>query len=169
MRSGPAPRLRVVHRIEEAPMQSINPCLWFDDRIEEAVDFYTSTLPGGKVDSVKRMPDGKVLVIEFEIAGQKLMALNGGPQFTFTEAISLVAHCDDQAETDHFWSVLTADGGEEGPCGWLKDKFGLSWQIAPVEFDELLMSSEGERFERAMNAMYGMKKLDIAALRAAIG
>jgi predicted 3-demethylubiquinone-9 3-methyltransferase (glyoxalase superfamily) len=150
-------------------MQSINPCLWFDDRIEEAVEFYTSTLPGGKVNAVKRTPDGKVLTIDFELAGQPLMALNGGPQFTFTEAISLFARCDDQAEVDHFWSALTAGGGEEGPCGWLKDKYGLSWQIAPVEFLEILESSEGEQFERAMNAMYGMKKLDVAALRAAIG
>jgi predicted 3-demethylubiquinone-9 3-methyltransferase (glyoxalase superfamily) len=149
-------------------MQSINPCLWFDDRIEEAVEFYTSTLPGGKVNAVKRTPDGKVLTIDFELAGQPLMALNGGPQFTFTEAISLFARCDDQAEVDHFWSALTAGGGEEGPCGWLKDKYGLSWQIAPVEFLEILESSEGERLERALNALYGMKKLDLAALQAAV-
>ncbi len=149
-------------------MQSITPCLWFDDRIEEAVEFYTSTLPGGKVNAVKRTPDGKVLTMDFELAGQPVMALNGGPQFTFTEAISLFARCEDQAEADHFWSVLTADGGEEGPCGWLKDKYGLSWQIAPVEFLEILESAEGERLERGLNALYGMKKLDVAALRAAV-
>src|SRR4051812_43660365 len=153
---------------EEAAVQSITPCLWFDDRIEEAVGFYTSTLPGGQVQAVHHGPDGGVLTIEFELAGQRLIALNGGPQFRFTEAISMFARCEDQAEVDHFWSALTADGGEEGQCGWLKDKYGLSWQIVPVGALDLLTSCDGEQMARFMEAMYPMHKLDLAALQAAV-
>jgi predicted 3-demethylubiquinone-9 3-methyltransferase (glyoxalase superfamily) len=148
-------------------MKAITPCLWFDDRIEEAVEFYTSTLPGGKVHGYQRMPDGGVITADFEIAGLPMKALNGGPQFRFTEAISLFVECDDQAEVDHFWSALSADGGEEGQCGWLKDRYGLSWQIVPVEFLEIMGRSEGAQLQRVMDVMMGMRKLEVAPLRAA--
>jgi predicted 3-demethylubiquinone-9 3-methyltransferase (glyoxalase superfamily) len=148
-------------------MRSITPCLWFDDRLEEALDFYTSVFPDGKVHGTTRYPDGRILTADFELAGMPVKALNGGPEFRFTEAISMFVECDGQDEVDHYWSVFTADGGEEGPCGWLKDKYGLSWQIVPVEVMELMSSADAETMGRLMSAISPMRKLDLAALQAA--
>lgn len=145
----------------------ISPFLWFDSNAEEAVDFYLTIFKNSRELSEFRVPDenagpdGKVLTISFELDGQRFTALNGGPHFRFTEAISFVVRCDDQAEVDYYWSKLTADGGSESQCGWLKDKFGLSWQIVPVRITELLRSP------KAMQAMMKMKKLDIAELERA--
>ncbi len=147
-------------------MQSITPCLWFDDRIEEAVEFYTSTLPGGKVNAVKRLPDGKVLTMDFELAGQPVMALNGGPQFTFTEAISFMITCKDQEEVDYYWDKLT-DGGEPGACGWLKDKYGVSWQVTPAILLDYLRDDDPVKANRVMQTMMTMGKIEIAPLQAA--
>ena len=148
-------------------MRSITPFLWFDDDLEQAAEFYTSVFPDGTVHSLTRQPDGKVLMAELEIAGQRVKALNGGPEFPHTEAFSFFVECDDQAEVDHYWEALTADGGEEGQCGWLKDRFGVSWQIVPVEFLELMSSGSPEQVERTVAAMLTMQKFDVAALRAA--
>ncbi len=141
----------------------ITPFLWFDSNAEEAVEFYLTVFEnsrrlGGVGDS--RSPKGAVLTVSFELDGQKFVALNGGPMFQFTEAISFVVRCDSQAEVDHYWTKLSA-GGSEGRCGWLKDKFGLSWQIVPVRLPELI------KHPKAMQAMLGMKKLDIAELERA--
>jgi predicted 3-demethylubiquinone-9 3-methyltransferase (glyoxalase superfamily) len=147
-------------------MKSITPFLWFDDDLEEAVDFYTSAFPEGKVHNISRAPDGKAFTADFEIAGQYVRGLNGGPHFQHTEAFSFFVECEGQEEVDHYWDVLTADGGEESQCGWLKDKFGVSWQIIPTEFMEL-MSGSAEQSERVMVALRPMRKIDIATLRAA--
>jgi predicted 3-demethylubiquinone-9 3-methyltransferase (glyoxalase superfamily) len=147
-------------------MRSITPCLWFDDRLEEALDFYTSVFPGGKVHGTTRYPDGRILTAEFELAGLPVKALNGGPEFRFTEAISMFVECDGQDEIDHYWSALT-DGGEEGPCGWLKDRYGLSWQIVPAELMQLMSSADADTMGRLMAAISPMRKLDVATLRAA--
>jgi predicted 3-demethylubiquinone-9 3-methyltransferase (glyoxalase superfamily) len=150
-------------------MQKIVTFLWFDDQAEEAMNFYTSVFPDSKVLSVSRH-DGKVLTGSFQLAGQEFMALNGGPQFKFTEAISLFVKCKDQAEVDALWAKLTADGGEESQCGWLKDKYGLSWQIIPDALGRLLGDPDPERAGRAMQAMLQMRKIDVATLeRAADG
>jgi predicted 3-demethylubiquinone-9 3-methyltransferase (glyoxalase superfamily) len=153
-------------------MPKITPNLWFDDQGLDAAEFYVSVFPNSKITAVTHYPDdaprpGAVLTVNFELDGQEYTAINGGPQFTFDEAISLLIDCADQEELDHYWDALTADGGEEGQCGWLKDKFGLSWQVVPAGWDEVLTSDDHEGVKRAMNAMYGMRKLDIAALRAA--
>jgi len=148
-------------------MRSIAPCLWFDDDLEEALDFYASVFPDVVVGSVQRTSDGSMFTADFELAGLPLMGLNGGPQFRFTEAISLAVHCDDQAEVDRLWAALTADGGEESMCGWLKDKFGLSWQLIPVEFLEMMSTGTPDQTERVMAAVMQMRKLDVAALQAA--
>ncbi len=145
----------------------ISPFLWFDTNAEEAVDFYLSVFKNSRkliefrtpVDSTT--PEGKVLTIGFELDGQKFTALNGGPHFKFTEAVSFFVRCEDQTEVDYYWSKLTADGGSESQCGWLKDKFGLSWQIVPSRALELIKNP------KAMKAMMGMKKLDIAELERA--
>ncbi|MFE9536305.1 VOC family protein [Streptomyces sp. NPDC006691] len=150
--------------------QKITPFLWFDSQAEEAANHYVSIFGGdSRVGSVTHYAaaspgeTGSVMTVEFELAGQKFTALNGGPQFTFSEAISLSVGCSDQEEIDRFWTHL-AEGGEEGPCGWLKDKYGLSWQIVPTELPELL-GQDAEKSERVMAAVMGMKKLDIQALR----
>ncbi|HYZ99010.1 MAG TPA: VOC family protein [Acidimicrobiales bacterium] len=148
-------------------MRSITPNLWFDDNLEEAVDFYTSVFPDAKVHGMMHRPDGQVLTADFELAGQAVKGLNGGPEFRLTEAFSFFVECDDQAEVDHYWSVLTADGGEESQCGWLKDRFGVSWQIIPTEFLEMVSKGSPEQVERVMAAMMQMRKFDVAALRAA--
>lgn len=148
-------------------MRSITPFLWFDDNLEEAIEFYSSVFPGGKVHSTTAMPDGKVLVADFELAGQQFKGLNGGPQFRFNEAFSLFVECEDQEEVDRFWDALTADGGEESQCGWLKDRFGLSWQIIPVEFLQMVSDGDPEQVQRVMAAMQTMRKLEVAPLRAA--
>jgi predicted 3-demethylubiquinone-9 3-methyltransferase (glyoxalase superfamily) len=150
----------------------IIPNLWFDGNAEEAVDFYVGLFPNSQVDHVLRAtsagpgPEGSVVTIDFRLDGQRFTAINGGPQFTFDEAVSFLIECADQDEIDHWWSVLTADGGEESQCGWLKDRFGLSWQVCPANLDTLY-GDYTDGAARAMQAMFGMKKLDIAALEAA--
>jgi predicted 3-demethylubiquinone-9 3-methyltransferase (glyoxalase superfamily) len=152
-------------------MQKIRPCLWFDGRAEEAANFYVSVFKNAKMGEVSRMgeggplPAGSVITAMFEIEGEEFMALNGGPEFNFTEAISFSVDCKDQEEIDYFWDKLTSDGGEESMCGWLKDKFGVSWQIVPAEMGELLGGDDPEQSKLAMDAMLQMRKLDIQKLR----
>jgi predicted 3-demethylubiquinone-9 3-methyltransferase (glyoxalase superfamily) len=149
-------------------MQQIKPCLWFDDRVEEAIEFYTSLFGDSAVDDVMRAgPDGPVISATFRLAGQGFMALSGRSGPGFTEAISLFVRCADQAEVDTLWKALTADGGEESRCGWLKDRFGLSWQIIPDRLMELLSDPDPGRAQRATQAMLQMQKIDIAELEAA--
>ena len=154
-------------------MRTLFPCLWFDGKAEEAADFYATLLPDSHVDKVWRSPaetpagpPGIVLTVDFTVAGQRFQGLNGGPDFTFNEAVSFVISCDDQAEVDRLWDALTANGGEPGPCGWLKDRFGLSWQIVPRRLDELLDDPDPGRARRAMEAMLQMGKIEVAALGA---
>ncbi len=156
--------------------QKVTPFLWFDGQAEEAARFYTSLLPNSSVDHVSRSPAdtpsgpaGMALTVEFTLAGVKFTGLNGGPQFQFSEAISFAIACKDQAEVDHLWAALT-EGGSPGPCGWLKDRWGLSWQITPTRLNELLSDPDPGRAKRAMEAMLQMGKIDIAGLeRAADG
>jgi len=153
-------------------LTKITPCLWFDTQGEEAANFYTGIFENSRILQVSRYgsagprPEGMVMVVNFELDGQEFMALNGGPEFTFDEAISFQVNCESQDEVDEFWAKLS-DGGEEGPCGWLKDKFGVSWQIVPTVLDELVADPDPERAQRAMKAMLGMKKLDVAELQRA--
>ncbi|MDX6267713.1 MAG: hypothetical protein QOD70_2453 [Frankiales bacterium] len=153
--------------------QKIITNLWFDNQAEEAVAFYTSLFKNSRVVSVARYTDagpgepGSVMTVDFELDGQRFVAINGGPLFPFTEAMSLQVDCEDQAEVDYFWEALTADGGSESQCGWCKDRWGLSWQIVPGGMEELFSNPDPSRAKRAMEAMLGMKKLDIAALQAA--
>jgi predicted 3-demethylubiquinone-9 3-methyltransferase (glyoxalase superfamily) len=149
------------------PTPKIRPCLWFDGTAEEAVDFYVSVFRHAKRGDVARSGDGRVLTIAFELEGQPLLALNGGPEFHFTEAISLSVDCKSQAEVDELWDRLTADGGAPSRCGWLKDKYGLSWQIVPSELPSWIAGPDREGAARAMQAMLRMQKLDVAALRRA--
>lgn len=154
-------------------MQKIMPCLWFDDRIEEAVNFYVSVFGDSRILSTSRygdagpLPKGKVLAMTFEIEGQEFMALNGGPQFKFSEAVSFYVKCETQAEVDYFWEKLTADGGSEDQCGWLKDKYGLSWQIIPNALPELMGDKDPAKSQRVMEAMLQMVKIDVAELEKA--
>ena len=155
-------------------MSKIRPCLWFDGQAEEAADFYAAIFPDSRVGKVTRSPadypagsTGDVLTVEFTVAGQELIGLNGGPEFRFNEAVSLSVDCEDQAEVDRLWEALTADGGEPGPCGWLKDRFGLSWQIVPRALPEMLAAADREGAARAMKAMMEMGKIDIAAVERA--
>ncbi len=154
--------------------QRITPCLWFDGQAEEAARFYVSLLPDSRIDNVSRAPadypagqSGKVLLVEFTLAGQSFQALNGGPQFAFTEAISMSVGCADQAEVDRLWSALTAEGGRAVQCGWLKDRFGLSWQIVPEALPRLMKEADPEQAARVFKAMMGMVKLDVAQLERA--
>lgn len=157
-------------------MQKITPCLWFDGQAEEAANFYISLLPNSRIERIVRSPAetpsgpaGMVLLVEFSLAGSRYIGINGGPMFPFTEAVSFQIACQDQAEVDRLWSALTA-GGSEGQCGWLKDRWGLSWQVTPSRLPELLYDSDPARARRAMEAMLKMRKLDIAELeRAADG
>ena len=159
-----------------ATLKKITPCLWFDSDGEEAATFYTGIFENSRIVHVSRYgfagprPEGMVMTVNFELDGQEFVALNGGPEFTFDEAISFQVNCESQEEVDRFWSKLSA-GGEEGPCGWLKDKFGVSWQIVPTLLDELIRDPDTERSQRAMKAMLAMKKIDIAELEraAAVG
>jgi predicted 3-demethylubiquinone-9 3-methyltransferase (glyoxalase superfamily) len=152
--------------------QKITTFLWFDGNAEEAANHYTSIFKNSKILNVARYgeagpgPKGSVMTVRFQLEGQEFIALNGGPQFKFTEAISLLVNCDTQKEVDEFWTKLTA-GGEEGPCGWLKDKFGLSWQIVPSALFGLLQDKDPEKSNRVMEAMLQMKKIDIARLEQA--
>jgi len=150
-------------------MPKITPFLWFDGRAEEAAKFYASVFKKAKVSKPVHGPDGKVMVVPFEIEGLEFTALNGGPQFKFNESVSFVVHCRDQDEVDYYWDKLTSAGGKESMCGWLKDKYGLSWQIVPTVLPELV-SKDPARANRVMTALMQMKKLDIAGLeRAAMG
>jgi predicted 3-demethylubiquinone-9 3-methyltransferase (glyoxalase superfamily) len=158
-------------------MQKITPFLWFDNQAEEAAKFYTSIFKNSRIGRVLRYsgeaarasgrPVGSVLTIEFELEGQKFTALNGGPQFKFNESVSFVVYCQTQDEVDYFWQKLTSDGGEESACGWLSDKFGLSWQITPTVLIEMLHDKDPKKSERVMNAMMEMQKIDIGKLKAA--
>ncbi|HYW14973.1 MAG TPA: VOC family protein [Allosphingosinicella sp.] len=152
----------------------ITPVLWFDRNAEEAANLYVSLLPDSRIDNIVRSPadnpsmkEGGVLVVEFTLAGRKYTGLNGGPAFKFTEAVSFMIHCDDQAEVDRLWDSLIADGGRPSECGWLKDRFGLSWQITPKEMLDMLASDDRAAARRAMEAMMTMSKLDVAQLRRA--
>ena len=153
-------------------MTRITPFLWFDTQAEEAAKFYVSIFKNSKIGSVARYgkagpgPEGSVMTVAFELDGQPFIALNGGPQFKFNEAISFSIDCKTQTEVDEFWEKLSA-GGEEGPCGWLKDKYGLSWQVNPTILGEMLADSDPEKSKRVMGAMLKMKKIDIAALKKA--
>ena len=153
-------------------MEKITPFLWFDNQAEEAMNFYTSIFKNSKIGNVTRYgeagpgPEGSVMTASFELEGQEFMVLNGGPEFRFTEAISLFVNCKSQEEVDELWEKLT-EGGEEGPCGWLKDKFGLSWQIVPTLLGELLNNPDPEKSKRVMEAMLQMKKIDIPTLKRA--
>ena len=156
-------------------MDRITPCLWFDTEAEEAAAFYTSVFPNSRIVHVSHYgsagprPEGIVMEVEFELDGRSVLALNGGPQFRFTEAISLQADCKDQDEVDRLWETLS-EGGEEGQCGWLKDRYGVSWQIVPSRMYELIADSDPERAQRAIAAMLQMGKIEIADLeRAADG
>jgi len=154
-------------------MQKITPFLWFDNQAEEAMNFYTSIFKNSKVGTVSRYgdagpgPKGSVMVASFELDGMQFTALNGGPHFKFTEAISLYVNCEDQAEVDYFWNKLCADGGQPSQCGWLKDKFGLSWQIVPAVLPRLLSDPDGAKAGRVMQAMLQMQKIDVAKLEQA--
>jgi predicted 3-demethylubiquinone-9 3-methyltransferase (glyoxalase superfamily) len=153
-------------------MPSITPNLWFDTEGKEAAEFYVSVFPNSKIHNVSYYgeagprPAGTVLTVDFELDGQPFTALNGGPEFTFSEAVSMLIPCTDQDEVDYYWDKLL-EGGEESQCGWLKDRYGFSWQVVPTELEQLLTDPDPARAERAMKCMLGMKKLDIAELRAA--
>src|SRR5262245_14629872 len=153
-------------------MQKITPCLWFDRHGEEAARFYVAVYPNSRLVEVTRYGEanpnqaGTVVTVTFELEGQRYVALNGGPQYTFSEAISLMVSCETQEEVDGYWSKLT-DGGEEGPCGWLKDRFGVSWQVVPTALPRLLTQPDPETSQRVMRAMMSMRKLDIAELERA--
>ena len=142
------------------------PCLWFDGRAEEAAQYYVSVFPDSAVTQVTRGPEGRAMTVSFSLDGHDYVALNGGPQFTFTEAVSFQIHCTDQDEVDHYWSRLT-DGGQESQCGWLKDRFGVSWQVVPVELFTLLSDPDPGRAQRATQAMLQMRKIDVATMRRA--
>ncbi len=152
--------------------QKITPFLWFDNQAEEAANFYVSIFKNSRITGIDRygaagpLPKGTVMTASFELEGQGFIALNGGPEFKFTEAISLFVNCETQAEVDELWAKLST-GGEEGPCGWLKDKYGLSWQIVPTILHELLGDPDPEKSQRVMRAMLQMKKIDISALKRA--
>jgi predicted 3-demethylubiquinone-9 3-methyltransferase (glyoxalase superfamily) len=155
-------------------MTKIAPCLWFDGEAEEAAKFYTTIFPNSSIDKIARSPAdnpstpaGAVLTVDFTLDGSRFIALNGGPDFHFSEAISFSIDCEDQAEVDRYWDALIAGGGEESQCGWLKDRFGLSWQVVPRELNEMFESPDREAAKRAMEAMLEMQKLDVAKLREA--
>ncbi len=152
--------------------QKITPNLWFDTEAEEAAGFYTSVFKNSSIVNVSHYteagprPAGTVMTVEFELDGQRFVGINGGPEFTFSEAVSFLITCESQEEVDYFWEQLT-DGGQEGQCGWLKNKYGLSWQVAPTGMAEVFSDPDPQRAQRAMQAMFGMRKIDVAALRAA--
>lgn len=153
-------------------MEAITPCLWFDTEGEEAAEFYTSIFPNSKIVDVARYgsagprPEGTVMTVAFELDGTRFVALNGGPEFQFNEAVSFQVPCRDQAEVDAFWTALS-DGGEKGQCGWLKDRFGVSWQVFPTMLSELLTDSDPATSARVMEAMLGMGKIEIGELQRA--
>lgn len=156
--------------------QKVTPCLWFDTQAEEAANFYISVFANSRIKQISRYGNagqdvhgkqaGSVMMVAFELEGQTFTALNGGPQFKFSEAISFQVMCDSQDEIDHFWEKLS-DGGQEGPCGWLKDKYGLSWQVVPSALPQLISQSSGDTRDRVMSAVMKMKKFDLEALKQA--
>jgi len=156
--------------------QKVTPCLWFDTQAEEAANFYISVFANSRIKQISRYGNagqdvhgkqaGSVMMVAFELEGQTFTALNGGPQFKFSEAISFQVMCDSQGEIDHFWEKLS-DGGQEGPCGWLKDKYGLSWQVVPSALPQLISQSSGDARDRVMSAVMKMKKFDLEALKRA--
>jgi predicted 3-demethylubiquinone-9 3-methyltransferase (glyoxalase superfamily) len=155
-------------------VSKISPCLWFDGQAEDAAKLYTSLFPDSRIDKVNRSPadnpstpEGAVLTVDFTLAGQKFIGLNGGPEFKFTEAVSFTIDCADQAEVDRYWDALIAGGGEPSQCGWLKDRFGLSWQVIPRQLNDYLGGPDPDGARRAMEAMLKMVKLDVAQLREA--
>ncbi|PZR60753.1 MAG: hypothetical protein DLM71_10370 [Chloroflexi bacterium] len=154
-------------------MQKITPSLWFDTEAEEAANFYVSTFKDSRILNVARYgsagprPEGTVMTVDFQLHGQQFNAINGGPDFKFTEAISLHVSCESQEEVDELWEALTAEGGEPGPCGWLKDRYGLSWQIVPVALGEMLSDPDPEKSQRVMAAMLQMSKIEVPELRRA--
>jgi predicted 3-demethylubiquinone-9 3-methyltransferase (glyoxalase superfamily) len=158
-------------------MKKVNAFLWFDSEAEEAAKFYVEIFKNSKICRITRYPKeaaekigrppGSVMTVEFKLDGVEFVALNGGPMFKFTEAISFNVNCENQAEVDYYWEKLSADGGEPGPCGWLKDKFGLSWQVSPVILTDMLADRDAAKAERVMNAMMEMTKIDIAVLERA--
>jgi predicted 3-demethylubiquinone-9 3-methyltransferase (glyoxalase superfamily) len=161
-----------------AIVQKITPCLWFDTQAEEAVKFYVSIFRNSELGAITRygkegfevhkMPEGTVLTVSFKLEGQEFTALNGGPIFKFNEAISLIVHCESQAEVDYYWGKLTAGGDPKAQqCGWLKDKYGLSWQVVPVALFDMMKDKDAKKSGNVMNAMLQMKKLDLAKLQAA--
>lgn len=155
----------------------LKPCLWFDTEAEDAANLYCSVFPSSKITAISRFPDagqevhgkpaGSVMVVSFSLNGQSFTALNGGPQFKFDEAVSFQISCDTQDEVNYYWNELTKDGGQEGPCGWLKDKFGLSWQVVPSALPRLMSAGDPAASARVMNAFMQMKKFDVAALERA--
>ncbi|HMK41865.1 MAG TPA: VOC family protein [Methyloceanibacter sp.] len=157
--------------------QKITPCLWFDTEAEQAAKFYCSIFENSKIEQVSRYVDagqeihgkkaGSVMVVAFQLEGQKFVALNGGPQFKFDEAISFQVSCATQKEIDYFWSELTAGGGQEGPCGWLKDRYGLSWQVVPTPLIDMMLDKDASKVARVTNALLKMKKFDLKALERA--
>jgi len=153
-------------------MRTITPFLWFNDQAEEAARFYTSVFKNSRILSISRYskagpgPEGSVMTVEFELDGERFVALNGGPQYTFSPAVSFVVHCETQRDVDHYWARLSA-GGKEIQCGWLTDKYGISWQIVPTILPELLQHTDPEKTKRVMEAMFKMVKLDIEALKRA--
>jgi predicted 3-demethylubiquinone-9 3-methyltransferase (glyoxalase superfamily) len=155
-------------------MQKITPCLWFDTQAEDAANFYTSVFKNSRIVKISHYGEagprevGLVMTVEFELDGQEYVALNGGPEFTFNEALSLQINCESQDEVDYFWERL-GEGGEFGPCGWLKDRYGVSWQVVPTVLNELVSDPDQAKGQRVMAAMLQMGKIDIAALRAAAG
>jgi len=157
--------------------KTITPCLWFDGRAEEAANFYCAVFKNSKITTISRFPDagqevhrqatGTVMVVAFELDGMPFTTLNGGPQFTFSEAVSFQVMCETQAEIDHYWDTLTGGGGQEGPCGWLKDKFGLSWQVVPSAIPKMMTDPDRAKSARVMSAFMKMKKLDLASIERA--
>jgi len=148
-------------------MKKITPFLWFDRQAEEAMNFYVSLFKNSKVNNISRGPDGRAFTVSFELDGQEFMGLNAGPLFKFNESISMFVSCEDQTEVDYFWGKLIADGGEESMCGWLKDKFGMSWQIVPKQLGELMGDSDPQKSGRVMQSMLKMQKIIIADLQKA--
>jgi predicted 3-demethylubiquinone-9 3-methyltransferase (glyoxalase superfamily) len=157
-------------------MPRITPCLWFNHNAEEAAAFYTKIFPNSAITNIVHAPSGgtpsnepgAVMVVEFQLDGHTFVGLNGGPHFSFSEAISYQVPCADQAEVDYYWDALLAEGGEPGPCGWLKDRFGMSWQVFPTRLMELNSDPDPERANRSMQAMMTMQKIDLAAIEAAV-
>ena len=157
----------------ETPKDKTAPCLWFAAEAEEAAQFYVGLIPDSRIVETsyyiegQHLPAGTALTVEFELGGRRYTALNGGPEFTFSEAVSIQLYCEDQAEIDRYWEALTADGGQESQCGWLKDQFGLSWQVVPRRLVELLADPDPGRSTRAMQAMLQMQRIDVAEVERA--